>query len=93
MNIFAVEYGCLARVAARFVATVVLSMVLAATVIGCGGSGGEKKSGEFRMNNIKLASPRHSSCNYRRVQQVVISVNVVLRQDFGDCLLSHERRD
>ena len=63
MNIFAVQYGCRARVAARFVATVVLSMVLAATVIGCGGSGGEKKSGEFRMNNSKLASPGHSSGN------------------------------
>ena len=63
MNIFAVEYGCRARVAARFVATVVLSMVLAATMIGCGGSGGEKKSGEFRMNNSKLASPGHSSGN------------------------------
>ncbi len=64
MNIFAIEYGYRARVAARFVATVVLSMVLAATVIGCGGSGGEKKSGEFRMNKSKLANPAGSTgCN------------------------------
>ncbi|MBH40688.1 MAG: hypothetical protein CL790_05605 [Chloroflexi bacterium] len=62
VNIFAIEYGCRARVAARFVVTVVLSMVLAATVIGCGGS--EKQSGQFRMNKSKFSNPAGSTgCN------------------------------
>ena len=64
MNIFAIECGYRARVAARFVATIVLSLVLAASVVGCGDGGGEKKSGEFRMNPSKFANPAGSTgCN------------------------------